>query len=188
MEDFYDKMRTQCWAKAMEATGASYVYQKRTKRLNFWLTWSKTTGFILPVLLGGIVANYSEKGEIIKYSLLFATPVAIAQLVLSAILTAQNIDANYAKYVSLSIKNLMLSVDFKELANFPPATLEELRPKFMTLVKRERALQEDDVDLTDKENRKGKRYGLYTFQFDCAGCGITPKSMIATKCDVCGNF
>ena len=187
-ENVYNKMRSECWDKAMQAFGTSYIYQKRTKRLNFWLTWSKTTGFVLPVLLGGMVANYYEHKDIMDFSLLVVTPVAVAQLVFSAILTAQNVDANLTKYISLSTKNLMLSVDFKELGNYPPSTVEDLRTKFTTLVERERSLTEDDIDLTDKENRKGMRYGLREFQRPCAGCKNVPSSMSGTKCDVCGNF
>lgn len=188
MENHYDKMRSVCWVKAMEAFGTHYIYKRRMNRLNAYTSWAKITGFVLPVLLGGLVGSYYQDKKIMEVALAITTPIAIAQLVLSAILTANNVEVNQLKYTALSTKNLLLSADFKELGEFPPVEFPPLKARFDVLAERERALIEEDVSLSDKENRMGMRYGLRQFQRRCVGCDVIPLSMKATDCEVCGNF
>lgn len=188
MENMYGKIRSSCWTKAMQAFGTSYIYSKRIKGLKRLLNWSKVTGIALPVFLGGMVGSYYHDRQVMDWVLLATAPLAVAQLVFSAILTVNGTEESLSKAISLSVKNLLLSDDFKRLADYPPDKPKELKRQYSVLCERERVLIEDDPNISEKENRMGMRAGLREFQQSCVGCKMVPVSMKPTTCEVCGNF
>ena len=188
MENLVDKIRRDCWDKALDSFGFSYIYSRKTQKLDLYIKWIRVLGFIIPVLLGAIVSSYYAKKEIIETAMFFATPLAIAQLVLSAMVTSLGSETKLSGYITKSIEYGLLNSEFQQLANFPDNNFETLSKKYDILVERERGLSKGNNELTDKEKRRGMRAGLRNYKRACVGCGETPLSIVSTKCEVCGNF
>lgn len=188
MKEYYDEILVDCWDKALQGYGTSYVYLKRIARLKRQIALSKATGIALPVLLGGMVSTYFQYQEVMAIAIAITSPIAVLQLVFSTILTVNGAEEKLVKFIELSTKNTYLSDNFKSLAKYPPKDFKELRARYDVLVERERNISDSDYDISDKESRMGMRYGLREFQRKCAGCKQVPISMNSTNCDVCGNF
>lgn len=188
MEDLKSKMRQDCWNKALDALAYSYIYSKRVSKVNTLLKWSKAFGFIIPVLLGGIVSGYYNNKAIMDLSIAITTPIALIQLVVSAYLTVVGSDEKLTQYSNKVAEYSLLNSEFEQLANYPTEDFEEYNKRFIVLVERERGISKDNFDLEDSELRMGMKYGLRNYRRACVGCKETPTSMKPTKCDVCGNF
>jgi hypothetical protein len=161
-ENLFNKMRQDCWDKALDSFAYSYIYSKRIESVDFWLRWSKVLGIIVPVLLGGIVSSYYSNQTVMYWALLITTPTAIAQLVVSTYLTVVGSDEKVKLYQSKSVE--------------------------YSLLERERGISRENQNIKDKELRMGMRYGLRNYRRACAGCGKVPISMESTDCYVCGKF
>ena len=183
------RIRTDCWNKALDSLGYSYVYSKKIEKLNVWLRWTKVLVILIPVLLGGLVsAYYATNPEILKWALAITSPLALGQLVLSAYLSVIGADEKVNEYSTKAAEYSLLNSEFEQLANYPIAEDKEYESKFNILLERERGTSKGNHKVSDKERRMGMRYGLRNYRRDCAGCGKTPVSMTPTDCDVCGNF
>lgn len=188
MEEEYDDIKKDCWEKSFHAKAVSYIYQTRARKISKWLNISKVTGFVIPVLIGGIVTS-SLPPDVLKYTLIITSPIAILQLVASTVLTVSNKENNYTEYTKYFIKNNMLCYDFEQLAKFSPPLqdIDIFKSQYNILCEREKGLIDVD-DLSDKEKRMGMRYALRDNNKSCIQCNKIPYSMTPSNCDVCGNF
>lgn len=188
MEDLKLKIRQDCWDKALDCLGFSYIYAKKIDSIDKWLKWSKVLGITIPLLLGGIVSSYYTNKEIMEYSIAILSPIAIAQLVVSTYLTIIGSDEKVFNYVTKSTENALLNSEFEQLAKYPLDDFNEYNKKYEILLTREREISKGNHKIEDKELRMGMRYGLRNYKRTCVGCKETPISMKPTNCDVCGNF
>ena len=188
MENLNDKIRQNCWDKALDAFGFTYIYSKRITGINFLLNWTKVLGVLIPVFLGGITASYYTNSSVMTLALFFTAPLAIAQLGLSTALIVLGSDRKLTDYTEKAVGYSLLNSEFEHLAKFPDTDYNSYSKKYEILLERERALSKGNSNLKDKELRKGMRAGLRNYRRECVGCKTTPTSMTSTKCDVCGNF
>lgn len=187
-ENLFNKMRQDCWDKALDSFAYSYIYSKRIESADFWLRWSKVLGIIVPVLLGGVVSSYYSNQTVMYWALLITTPIAIAQLVISTYLTVVGSDEKVKLYQSKSVEYSLLNSEIEHLAKYPSLNFNEYSKKYEILLERERGISRENQNIKDKELRMGMRYGLRNYRRECAGCGKVPVSMKSTHCDVCGKF
>jgi mobilome CxxCx(11)CxxC protein len=188
MEDLYTKIRTDCWNSALDALAFSYIYSKKIARIEVWLRWSKVLGLIIPVALGGMVSTYYSNKQVMDIALLVASPIAIAQLVVSSYLVAVGSDEKLISYMGKSAEYLLLRGEFEQLAKYPISDFGEYRRNFEILSERASGIGKGNFEIKDSEKRMGMRYGLREFNRQCVQCKTVPYSMKPTKCDVCGNF
>ncbi|WP_394992674.1 mobilome CxxCx(11)CxxC protein [Emticicia sp.] len=187
-EDLQKKIRTDCWDKALDSFGYSYIYSKKIESLSKLLRWTKVLGILIPVLLGALLTSYISNKELLDLAIYITTPIAIAQLILSTYLTIIGADERANSYSIKSAEYSLLNSEFEYLAKFPPADDIIFQNKYEVLLERERGISKTNNEVSDKELRMGMRFGLRNYRRACAGCQKTPTSMIATDCDVCGNF
>ncbi len=187
-EDPSDRIRIDCWDKALDSFGYAYIYDKRLARLGLWLRWSEFFGIVIPILLGGILTTYYSNQGLIDLAIKVTAPIAIAQLIVSAYLTVTGANARLQSYAEKSAEHAVLSSQFEQLAKHPIEDINEYRRQYDILAERERGLAKGTSAIRDKELRMGMRYGLRNYRRKCAGCGEVPVSMESTECDVCGNF
>lgn len=179
-----------CHENAFHLYATYYLYGRRSRKLDTWIQLITLLGFLVPVLIGGIVTSYGLTSQVSYIFIAVLTPVAVFQLVLSALAVVYKWDDKKNSYLESSVSNRQLFTEYTNLAKFPPASLETLTHRF-ELISQRAQLQEDKDDkypLTDKELRRGMRYALRQNQKQCVACGQTPVSMKSTDCDVCGNF
>ncbi|QIP16843.1 hypothetical protein G8759_31480 [Spirosoma aureum] len=188
MEDLTSKIRIDCWNNALDCLGFSYIYSKKISKIEVWLRWSKALGLIIPVALGGMVSTYYTNKEIMDWALLIASPIAIAQLIVSSYLIAVGSDEKLTSYMGKSAEYSLLRGEFEQLAKYPIANSDEYKHKFEILSERASGIGKGNYEVTDPEKRMGMRYGLREFNRECVQCKTVPYSMKATECDVCGNF
>lgn len=188
MEDRFKKIRNDCWNKALDSFGFSYIYSKKIDSLNIWLRWTKVLGILIPVLLGGLLTSYFSNKYLINLAVWITTPIALTQLLISTYLTIIGADEKVNSYSTKSAEYSLLNSEFEHLAKYPLTDLQLLQHKVDILLERERGISKGNFDISDKELRKGMCAGLRNYRRECAGCGKTPISMNPTKCDVCGNF
>ena len=183
-----DTIRQDCWDKALDCIAYSYIYTKKISKLSPYLTWVKALGIIIPLLVGAIAGTYYTDPDIMKWALVITSPLAIAQLVLSTLLTVTGYEDKVTKYLTKSTEYSLLQSEFELVAKYPNSDFSEYQRRYETLLERERNLGRDNQDVTEKYERMGMRYGLRNYRRSCAGCGIIPTSMTPTQCPVCGNF
>lgn len=188
MEDSIEKMRVECWNKALDAFGYMYIYSKRINYLSTLNRWSKVLGILIPVLVGALLTSYYHLAEITSWVIAISTPIAIAQLGISTYLSITGSDDLLNKYIMLKTEYSLLHSEFDFLAKFKANSDVEFENKFSILLERERGVNKNAPTLEDKELRMGMRYGLREYSRSCAGCKETPISMKPSNCAVCGNF
>ncbi|WP_162343205.1 mobilome CxxCx(11)CxxC protein [Cyclobacterium salsum] len=188
MEDRQKKLRTDCWDKALDSFGYSYIYSKKIESLNFQLRWTKVLGILIPVLLGGILTSYYSYEIILELAIYITTPIALIQLLLSAYLTIIGADEKVNTYSTKSAEYSLLNSEFEYLGKYPPENVSLFQNKMDILLERERGISKGNFDIEDKELRMGMRAGLRNYRRGCAGCGETPISMTPTDCEICGNY
>ena len=186
-EDMLATIRTDCWNRALDAFGYSYIYKIRIESIEPWMRWSKVAGIVGPVFVGGIVGTYSDNNKLISGVLLATGLVSVVQLVISTYLTVSGSDENITLFSKLTAEYSILNSEFELLARFPLSDLSEYRKRYEVLVERERVLSRNG-SLSDKELRKAMRSGLRNYRRNCAGCDLVPTSIESTDCNVCGNF
>lgn len=188
MENFIDKIRADCWDKALDCFGFSYIYSKKIDSLNIWLRLTKVLGIMIPVLLGGLVSSYYSNLSIINWAIIITSPIALAQLIVSTYLTIIGSDEKVNTYSTKAVEYNLLNSEFENLANFPLGDEKEHQNKYNVLLERFRGVSKENHNISDKDLRKGMRAGLRNYKRACVSCKIVPTSMVATKCDICGNF
>lgn len=188
MEDRLKKIRTDCWDKALDSFGYSYIYSKKIDSLNIWLRWTKVLGILIPVLLGGLLTSYFSDKHLIDLAIWITTPVALLQLLISTYLSIIGADDKVNIYSTKSAEYSLLNSEFEHLAKYPAEEINTLQHKMDILLERERGISKGSFDVSDKELRKGMCSGLRNYRRECAGCGKIPTTMKPTDCDVCGNF
>jgi mobilome CxxCx(11)CxxC protein len=188
MEELHAKIRTDCWNNALDTLGFSYIFSKKIAKIERWLRWSKVLGIIIPVILGGLVTTYYNNKEIMNWALGIASPIALAQLVVSTYLVVVGSDEKLSRYMSKSAEYGLLRGEFEQLAKYPISDLAEYKHKFEILSERASGIGKGNYDVKDADRRMGMRFGLREFSRECVQCKTIPYSMIPTKCDVCGNF
>lgn len=189
MEDFTKKIRVDCWDKALDCFGYSYIYSKKNESLNIWLRLTKLLGILIPVLLGGLLSSYYlTNKDLIELALKITTPIALLQLCVSAYLSIIGSEDKVNLYSTKSVEYSLLNSEFERLAKLPPDNEKDLQNIYDILLERERGISKTSFNVSDKERRMGMRIGLRNYRRNCAGCNEIPTSMTPTKCPVCGNF
>lgn len=175
---------------ALHTYATHYLYSRRQSRIEKWLRMITLLGFVIPVLIGGIVSSYGLESLASKWSLIVLTPLAVFQLVLSAISLVYRWEDKVSYYLESSISNRNLSQEFDKLGKYPNEDVKITEHQYELLMERNnnREEQDDKYPFTDKEMRRGMRYALRRFQRSCLGCNQVPVSMKPTGCDVCGHF
>ncbi|WP_316827833.1 mobilome CxxCx(11)CxxC protein [Pedobacter miscanthi] len=185
-----DDIRKESHSLTLHTYATHYLYSCRQSTIEKWLRMITLLGFMIPVLIGGIVSSYGLDSILSKWSLIALTPLAIFQLALSAISLVYRWEDRVSYYLESSISNRNLSQEFDKLGKYPNEDVKITEHQYELLIERNnnREEQDDKYPFTDKEMRRGMRYALRRFQRGCSGCQQIPISMKPTDCGVCGQF
>ena len=182
-------IKQNCWDKALDAFGYSYIYSKKVEKLNFWLRLSKVLGILIPVLVGSVVASYLTNKEVVDFVVLITTPLTIFQLIVSSYLTIVGSDEKVNTYSLKIAEYSILNSDFENLARLGDENDPiKLQHNYEILVERERGISKGNFEISDEYLRLGMCAGLREYRRTCAGCKKVPVSIKSSECDVCGNF
>jgi mobilome CxxCx(11)CxxC protein len=188
--DATDRVCSDCWNRAIYAYGTGQVFLKRSRKYTKLLQALSFFGIIVPLLIGGVVLGFGTEGAYLKTLIIIAAVAGIVQLVFSA----WSIVYSWADGLQYSLEsaseNFDLSLKFRELGEQAQAPPEDLELRVAVLKAKDEARQMADAKkgVTEKELRYGHRAGLRQFARQCEGCKEIPRSMEATKCNICGGF
>ncbi len=185
-----EELRIECWNRALNARGTSYIFSIRADKYKRLIRLITVLGIIVPILLGGVVATYGAKSNVLIWTIVIAAPISVIQLLLSGVSLVYKWDDQLAYSLESQTDNRQLSEEYEALAKFPPPDLNVFKSDFQILKTKEaaRTNQDDKVRFSDKENRRGMRYGLMIFKRECLGCKKQPLSLKPSECDICGNY
>jgi len=189
-DERFNKLRKACWDKSFQCFALGYIFDKKAQRYGFFVNMLKVFGIIVPSAIGATVLGYGLEAEILKYMIVIAIPLTIAQLIFSVIAVTSKWDDKLAySYEASQDLNLMYD-DFKKLGSLPPDNYQELNEKYELLNTRykARAQQNSKQNIKEWEQRMGMRFALRETQKKCVGCNEIPVSMESTDCNVCGKF
>lgn len=176
--------------KAFHSFGTAYIFRERAVKYSSYLNILKFSGILIPVSIGAITLGYGVNADVLKWSIIFAIPLSMVQLVFTtlSIVYKWEDELNYS-YESAS-ENIRISEEFENIIKFNGLEILELRIRYeKNLTRNEiRDFNDDKHNITTKEERKGMRYALRYYQKTCVGCNNVPQSMISTNCNICGNF
>lgn len=183
-------LQQECWNNALHCLGTAKIFQDKAKWYKNWIRVITAFGIIVPLCIGAVAATYGANSQYLIWVLAVAGPLSIFQLVLSGISLVYRWDDMFAYCLEAQTDNNSLNEEFQALAKNPPDTLDKMQARFDVINTKShaRTVQDDKVDFTAKDNRKGMRFALWTMQRQCATCGQVPNSLKATNCDTCGNF
>jgi mobilome CxxCx(11)CxxC protein len=182
-------IKEECWNAALSAYGTAYIFERRSRIFRRRLQVLSYIGFVVPLMIGSLVLGYG-----VFSALAVLAAIAVAVCIIQSALALWSIIAGWLDQYSYSTTsapvNYLLSEKFVELASDPHPELQELRHEYEKLQVEDRARQQQDYQqgVNDAEKRMGMRAALRKFRRTCAGCGISPTSMTATDCGVCGRF
>jgi mobilome CxxCx(11)CxxC protein len=184
------QLQTSCHEKAFHLYGTHYIYSLRARSKERYTQAITLLGFLIPVIVGGVISSYGLNSDISAMFLKVLTPLAIIQLALSTLALVYKWDDQKSYYLESSISNRQLFEDFTNLAKFPQVDIKDNEHLYQILMVKAqmREDQDDRYPFTAKEQRKGMRYSLRQYQKACSGCSIVPTAMDSTNCDVCGKF
>ncbi|HUX59547.1 MAG TPA: mobilome CxxCx(11)CxxC protein [Bacteroidales bacterium] len=184
-----DELRKECWNNALNAFGTAYIFRKKAEKYKKLTSRLKFFGIAVPLTVGATAIGYGFNSEILKMSVILALPLTIIQLIVSlnAIINQWDNELSYS-YESAS-ENLVIALGYETIAKNPPKKSDLIVEMQVLKTKQEsRDMQDDKHSISERDERMGMRYALRNYQRPCAGCGIVPESMIATECNICGNF
>ena len=190
MDEKEKRIRQNCWEKAIQCLGTSYIFQVKAKEYAKYLKYITILGIIVPLITGGIAMGYGQYSQYLSYFLVIAVPLSIFQVILSSIALIYKWEDNLSYSLESQSENRKLSEDFKQLAENTSITSAELEHKFELFKTMDdaRSKQDEKITFSSKENCKGMRYALKIFQIECAICKKVPIDMEPTNCDNCGKF
>lgn len=189
-ENMYNKLRQKSWDKAHDAIGYSFIFSKRMNKMSGRIRALTTMGIIVPVAASSIVYAYYHNQEIVAYTVLIATPIGIAQFLLSLFSIIYKWDDNLAYAIEATAAHSVIADKYRKLANTPPETFSDLKTSYdlLEIESTERAKQDAKQGIKPWELRMGMRAALRELQRKCVGCNTVPLSLESTKCHVCGNY
>ncbi len=185
-----DQIRQECWDKALHSLGTSYIFSLKASNFKMRIRLISVLGVIAPLLLGATAAAYGLDSKLTTLALSVTAPIAIFQIVFSGISLNYKWDDQFAYALESQTDNRIISEHFQHLGKYSASDINELEKQFEIWKAKDnaRAVQDDKIKFTDKENRKGMRYALWIRQKECATCKTIPTSMTPTQCMTCGNF
>lgn len=189
-EQRFDKLRRNCWNKAIHSFGLSYVFDKKAQRHSFYTNLLKVFGIVVPVTVGATATGYGFDSAVLKMAITLAIPLSILQLIFSVLAVVKKWDDELAYAYEASQDLSLLSDSFRKIGDLPPENFDTLNEQFELLNTRfkARSQQNSKHNIKEWELRMGMRSALREFQRQCVGCKTTPVSMDSTDCDVCGKF
>jgi mobilome CxxCx(11)CxxC protein len=191
VENFYNKLRNQCWENYENCLAVRYIFEKREYRLKYKIRLLRVFGFVTPAFIGMIVITYGKAFIYLDKILWIAGVFSIIQFIISllAIFYGWDDELSYC-YEAIPSYNY-LSEKYHDLANFPPSPDFIEYKNAVNLIDKEnseRNRQNTSHTIKDWEDRIGMRYSLRERQKYCPACDKIPFSMKSTDCDVCGKF
>ncbi|HIF9499298.1 TPA: mobilome CxxCx(11)CxxC protein [Photobacterium damselae] len=182
-----EEIKKKCFESEFYSFGTSKIFERRVKKYGFKLKGITFLGLLSPVLLGGVVASFSVDSVILKNYLLPACGViTILQAILSLLSLVFRWDEVYS-YASGSVQNnTMLTSNFKRLKDSNKINMKQ----FQSLMDEYDQQNKSDIsqNISVKEMRYAMCVSLLQYQIECRGCGIKPRSLKPSTCDVCGKF
>lgn len=184
------------WAKAIEAFGTAYIFEKRAEAVKWKLKLLTFTGLALPLLLGGVALRFGQDSILFWIVYPLAGTVGIAQLALSLWSVVSGWNDAMAYSLESMTHNYRLSTLFSDLAKSRKSNKNDEEKRFQVLIAEYRVREDADLkkQVSEKEKRKGMRAALRQFRKSCYGCGEVPTSMDlksnpkSENCPVCGNY
>lgn len=185
-----EKLKIECWDRALNCYGYSYIFSKRSHFYNKWNRTSTLLGIMVPLAIGGIATGYGKDSIILNYFIYIAIPLSITQLLISGLSLVNNWN-DYLSYSFDADKDYnLLSEEYKKLAKSSYEATFDFKKQFEALELKYQIRSESDIKyfISDRERRMGMRWALREFKRKCVGCNEVPISMESTECAVCGNF
>lgn len=141
-------------------------------------------------MVGAIAMSYSLKSEFLEWTLIVAIPTLLIQFGFSVWAVSNKWEDHLAYGLEASREHSDLSFEFKSLANIPLDGLANLKSKFEILSAKLRSRVEQDkkFELSERESRRGMRFALRQYKWECSGCQKVPISMKSTNCSICGKL
>jgi mobilome CxxCx(11)CxxC protein len=187
--DEANNIRSRCHDGALYAYGTSYVFQRRARILGQRLNILTYIGFLVPVVVGGLVLSYGHFKSL-PTVIAIASAFVLVQTVVSLWSVIGGWVAGYSYATTSAADNARLAQKYEDLAKSPSVDLTLYRHEFEKLRIRDEARQEQDYQqaVSETEKRRGLRAAFRQCERECPGCNKQPFSMESTDCDVCGNF
>jgi mobilome CxxCx(11)CxxC protein len=168
----FNKLRENCWNKALYSFATAWIFEKRASRLRWRLKLLTFLGIAVPLALGGTVASFGLDFKYLGFIVIVAGVLSITQLVGSLWTLVAKWQDEYAYSLESTVVNYGLSTNYKELGENPPQN-EELKIKTNLLDIENRVIEESDYKhgISEKEKRMGHRAALRQFRRACVTCG-----------------
>jgi mobilome CxxCx(11)CxxC protein len=182
-------IRSSCYDGALYAYGTSHVFQRRARILGQRLNILTYIGFLVPVVVGGLVLAYGHFKSL-PTVIAVASAFALVQTVVSLWSVIGGWVAGYSYSTTSAADNARLAQRYVDLAKSPSDDLTLYRHEYEKLRIRDELRQEQDYQqsVSESEKRRGLRAAFRQYERECPGCNKQPLSMESTDCDVCGNF
>jgi mobilome CxxCx(11)CxxC protein len=184
-----DNLRSECWKQAVYAYSGVAIFEHRANLLRRRLRTLTFLGIAVPGIAGFAYLTYGDNW-FAKFLVGVAGILGLLQLIGSIWSLVFHWDDDFAYALESMSVNQSLFDRFSSLASRPPATAPEMQMRFeiISVENEARTASDHRQGITEDEKRFGMRAALRQLQKSCAGCGLTPKSLEPTNCDVCGNF
>lgn len=180
-------LRKDCWIQAIYTFGTAYIFEQRQHKFRKYLRGITFLGIAVPLSVGGVVGSFGINSRFLPYLLGVAGVLGVVQLILSLWAIVAKWDDELAYSLESMTDNNRLSAGFERLGKISPSDIK-LRFEILQAENQARINSDNKQGINDKEKRMGMRASLRQFQKECSGCGLKPTSMVASDCDVCGNF
>lgn len=183
----YPNIKAQLLDKAAAAYGTAHVYSRRMTRLNIWIRLNTVLGILVPALAFVVVSTYNLPG-VYQWTIWVAGGIGCIQLAMSVVALTFDWEGQKSYYLESSIENRRISEGY--IFVYDNTDTSDMSKEYAEIQKMDASRNDldDKYPFTEKETRRGHRWGLRQFSIPCAGCNAVPMNMKATKCPVCGNF
>ncbi len=181
-----NKIKQQCWDKAVHSYGTGYIFQQRAAILKNRIKILTFFGIAVPLSIGSIVMSFGQHQKILATALIIAGILGMLQLVGSAWSLVAKWDDSYSYSLEATSANYRLSHAYKKLAE--SSSLDKSRFDLLEQEDQSRMDMDYKQGISENEKREGMRAALKQFQRTCVQCKQVPFSMKPSNCDVCGNF
>ncbi len=182
-----ETVKKNCWNQAFHSFGTAYIFQIRLQKFRLRLRCIAFLGIAVPLIIGGVVTSFGIHFNLLPYFLFFAGFLLLIQLIFSAWSLVSRWDEELSYAIESMTDNNRIYSESERLAKTDSNDIK-IRLQMLEVENQSRVNADNKQGITDEERRMGMRASLRQFQKKCSSCGQKPSSMVASTCEVCGQF
>jgi mobilome CxxCx(11)CxxC protein len=188
-----DEIRQEAWKQFIDARGVYTIFQRRAKRLKFWMQARDFSAIAIPIIVAFVAtADFIEKlGQFKAVALAILAVLGVAQVLMSS----WSLISRWDEERSYSLRAIRdansMEVEWRDIAI---GAVLDFDAAYARAKAQQQIIDSHDIgkEISESERQIGLRSGLKEVPRECMECKkipetIDPPKKVTTRCPICGG-